>query len=164
VEHVVGISELALSAEPGDSLITYSLGSCVGLALHDPVAGVGGLLHALMPNSSADPEKAERLPAMYADTGARALLQAMFDLGASRRSLVAYVAGAASQLDTQGLFRIGERNHAVVRKVLWKNGILIAAEDVGGSASRTVTLDVGTGRFAVKSGGSTYVLTPSQAR
>ncbi|TLM81053.1 MAG: chemotaxis protein CheD, partial [Actinobacteria bacterium] len=79
MEHIVSISELVVSSDPQDTLVTYSLGSCVGLALHDPVAGVGGLLHAMMPMSSANKDKAAEMPAMYADTGAQMMLQALFD-------------------------------------------------------------------------------------
>lgn len=163
-ERVVGISEYAVSGSPGDVLLTYSLGSCVGLALHDPVAGVGGLLHAMMPFSKADREKAARTPAMYADTGATALIQSLFDLGATRENLVAWVAGAGNQVDVSELFRIGERNYAVTRKVLWKNGILIADEDVGGAVSRTFTLEVGSGRVFVKSRGTTMQLRQPHGR
>ncbi len=157
-EHVVGISEYAVSTDPSETLVTYSLGSCVGLALHDPVAGVAGLLHAMMPVSKSNPEKARENPAMYVDTGASALLAGVFALGATRANLVAKVIGAASQVDHGQMFRIGQRNHAVLRKVLWKNGILIAAEDTGGASSRTVYLEVGSGRTIVKSDGQTREL------
>ena len=153
-ERIVGLSEYVLSADPAEVLVTYSLGSCVGLMLYDPVVGIAGLLHAMMPLSSSNPAKAAANVAMYADTGASALLGEMFQAGATRANLVAKVAGASSQLDQGQMFRIGQRNHAVVRKVLWKNGILIAAEDVGGSVSRTVYLEVGSGRTHVKSEGT----------
>ena len=154
MEHVVGISEYAVSTDPNDTLITYALGSCVGLTLHDPVAGVAGLLHAMMPASATNAEKAAEIPAMYVDTGTLAMLQALFNLGATRANLVAKVAGAASPIDRDKMFRIGDRNYMVLRKVLWKNGILIAAEDVGGYASRSIFLDVGTGQTLVKSEGA----------
>lgn len=153
-EKIIGISEFAVSDSADDVLITYSLGSCVGLTLHDPFAGVGGMLHAMMPVSSMDPGRAERCPAMFTDTGVAALLQSLFDMGASRKNLVAKVAGAAVQMDQSGLFRIGERNHMVLRRVLWKNDILLAGEDVGGSVSRTLLLEVATGRTLVKCNGS----------
>lgn len=153
-EIVVGISELVVSSDVDDVLITYSLGSCVGLTLYDPERRLGGMLHAMMPVSSMDRERALREPAMFTDTGVAALLQAMFDRGATRRSLVAKVAGAAVQMDQTGLFRIGERNFTVLRRVLWKNDILLAAEDVGGSASRTLVLEVAGGRTFVKSNGT----------
>ncbi len=155
---IVGISELVVSADPAAILVTYSLGSCVGLTLYDPRAGVGGLLHAMMPLSSADPAKAANKPAMYTDTGVTALLQGLFDRGATRRNIVAKVAGGAASMDGAGLFRIGERNHMVLRKVLWKNDILIAAQDVGGTAARTLVLEMATGRTLVKSGNQTVEL------
>ncbi|MRS11955.1 MAG: chemotaxis protein CheD [Actinobacteria bacterium] len=151
-ERIVGISDMFITADPSSVIVTYSLGSCIGLTLFDPKACVGGMLHAMMPLSSADPQKAASKPAMYTDTGVAALLQAMFDRGATRRSIVAKVAGAATDMDNDGLFRIGERNYMVLRKVLWKNDILIAAEDVGGSAPRTLVLEMETGRTFVKSG------------
>lgn len=154
MEHVVGISEYRVCQQPDDIIVTYSLGSCIALVLHDPVAGVGGMLHAMMPTSKNNPEKAAESPGMYTDTGATGLLQAMFDCGATRTNLVAKVVGAATHVDNDQLFRIGERNYAVLRKVLWKNGLLIAAEDVGGNVSRTVYLDIGTGVTRVRSNGS----------
>ena len=153
-ELVVGISEFVVTDRADDVLITYSLGSCVGLTLYDPERRLGGMLHAMMPVSSMDPARAGREPAMFTDTGVAAMLQAMFDRGASRRSLVAKVAGAAIQMDQTGLFRIGERNHTVLRRVLWKNDILLAAEDVGGNISRTLLLEMSGGRTLVKSNGS----------
>lgn len=148
---VVGISEMHVTTDTSAVLVTYSLGSCIGLSLYDPSAEVGGLLHAMMPLSSADPGKASVKPAMYTDTGVTALLQALFDRGATRRTLVAKVAGGAASLDGPGLFRIGERNFMVLRKILWKNDILIAAEDVGGNSARTLVLEMTTGRTLVKS-------------
>lgn len=154
VEVVVGISEYAVSTDPEDTLVTYALGSCVGLAMHDREAGVAGMLHSMMPVSRSNAEKAVEVPGMYVDTGAVALLKAMFERGATRANLVAKVAGAASTVDEDRLFRIGDRNYLVLRKVLWKNGILIASEDVGGRESRTVYLAVGTGQTLVRSNGS----------
>lgn len=154
MEHVVGISEMAVSHEPSDVLLTYSLGSCIGLVLYDPVVRVGGLLHALMPTAKTNAERAARTPAMFADAGSSQLIQAMFDRGATRPNLVAYLAGAASHMDNEGLFRIGERNYTIARRVLWKNGILIAGEEVGGHSSRTISIDIGTGRTLVRSQGA----------
>jgi len=153
-EKVIGISEYVVTTDPEMTLVTYSLGSCVGLSLYDPVARVGGLLHAMMPASKTNPDKAAERPAMYVDTGALAMLTEMFAAGATRANLVANVVGAASPLDQGQLFRIGERNYAVTRRVLWKNGILISAEDVGGVVSRTVYLEMASGKTLVKAQGS----------
>lgn len=163
-ERVVGIGELFVSRDPRDLLVTHSLGSCIGLTLYDPVAGVGGMLHAMLPLSSADPRRSARDPAMYTDSGVTALLQGLFDMGARRRSLVACAAGAANNTDTEDLFRIGERNQMVLRKLLWKNDILLTGEDVGGTASRTLFLDMSTGDTLLRSGGVTTVLSANGGR
>jgi chemotaxis protein CheD len=153
VNLTVGISDMKVTNRRDDVLVTYSLGSCVGLVLYDAVAGVGGLIHCMLPLSKIDAAKAQANPCMFTDTGVPKLLQAVFDLGAERRNLVAKVAGAGSLLDEKGLFRIGERNYTVLRKVLWKNNILIAAEDVGGTQARTVYLHMDTGRTVIRSSG-----------
>ncbi len=158
VNHTVGISEMKVSNRRDDVLVTHSLGSCVGLTLYDPVAGVGGLIHCMLPLSKIDAERAEARPCMFADTGIPLLLQRVFDLGAERRNLIAKAAGAASLLDERGFFRIGERNYTVLRKVLWKNNILIAGEDVGGTQARTLYLYMRDGRTVVKSGGREFDL------
>jgi len=153
VNHTIGISEMKVSSRPEDILVTYSLGSCIGVSLYDPAIQVGGLIHCMLPLSKIDPPKAEANPCMFTDTGVALLLQAVFDMGAERKRLVAKVAGAASFLDEKEMFRIGERNYTVLRKILWKNDILIAAEDIGGTISRTMYLYIAGGQTVVKSGG-----------
>ncbi len=149
---VVGISEMAVSSDPDDVLVTYALGSCLGVSVYDHRAKVGGLIHCMLPLSSVDPEKALAKPCMFTDTGVLALLDAVFARGAMRSSLSVKAIGAASLLDDKGVFKIGERNYTVFRKVLWKNNILINAEDVGGAISRTVYLRIATGQTLIRSG------------
>ncbi len=150
VNLVVDIADLAVSKDPGASLITYSLGSCIGLTVWDPEVRVGGLIHFMLPESSLSPEKAKANPAMFADTGVPALFRAAYDLGAVKKRLVVKVAGGAQLLDDSGTFNIGKRNYVMVRKLFWKNNVLIDAEHVGGSMSRTLRLDVGSGRVILK--------------
>ncbi|HOZ46096.1 MAG TPA: chemotaxis protein CheD [Candidatus Hydrogenedentes bacterium] len=153
MQYVIGIGEMKTSTNPDDVLVTYSLGSCVGLSLYDPTRGIGGLIHCMLPLSKIDPDKARGNPERFTDTGVLCLLQALLDLGAERSRLIAKVAGAASLLDEKGLFRIGERNHTVLRKVLWKNNILIDGEDVGGTAARTMYLYMNSGTTIIRSAG-----------
>ena len=87
----VGISEYALSNQKTDNLITYSLGSCAGISMYDPVAGVGGLIHCMLPLSTSDLAKARQVPATYVDTGVVLLLQKLFELGAERKNLICKV-------------------------------------------------------------------------
>jgi chemotaxis protein CheD len=149
----VDIADMKVTRDQGDILVTYSLGSCVGLSLYDPVVGVGGMIHCMLPLSSIDPEKANVRPFMFVDTGVTALLTSLFGMGAQRQHIVAKVAGAGSPLGQEETFRIGQRNYTILRKLLWKNNILINSEDVGGSKARTMYLYMQDGRTTVKSAG-----------
>jgi chemotaxis protein CheD len=149
----VDISDMKLTSNREDVLVTYSLGSCVGLSLFDPVAGIGAMIHCMLPMSKIDPEKAKTKPYMFVDTGVAAMLRDMYAAGAQRQRLVAKVAGAGSPLGHEETFRIGQRNYTILRKFLWKNDILIAKEDVGGSKARTLFLHMADGRTTVKSEG-----------
>jgi chemotaxis protein CheD len=151
---VVDIAAMLISDNPNDVLVTYSLGSCVGLSLYDPELRLGGIIHCMLPLSSIDKAKADANPFMFADAGISKMLQTLFNMGAVRRRLVAKAAGAAAPLDEKGLFRIGERNHAVMRKILWKNEILLAAEAVGGTAPRTMYLRICDGKLTIRSKGT----------
>ena len=158
---VVGIADLKLSATPGERLVTYALGSCLGLAIHDPVARVAGLLHVMLPTGTIDAEKALRNPAMFVDTGVPLLFKESYRLGARKERLVVKVAGGAFAGDDEGAdqFQIGKRNVLMLRKLLWKNNVVLHAHDVGGSrTSRTVYLDVATGTFTIRSNGQDTTL------
>jgi len=146
----VNISDLGTSNSNEDKIITYSLGSCVGVSLYDPVAEVGSLIHCMLPLSKVDRAKSKIKPYMFVDTGLQAQLKIMYDNGATKKNIVAKVAGGSKLLDKKSLFRIGERNYTVVRKILWKNNILIENEDVGGTKSRTMYLVMETGKTYLK--------------
>lgn len=154
MSHTVGISEMKVTTNPADILVTYSLGSCVGLTLYDPITKVGGIIHCMLPLSRVDAVKATKIPCMFVDTGVTSLIQAVLDLGGTKKHLVAKVAGASKIMDDKGMFKIGERNYTVLRKVLWKNNILIAAESVGGADARTMTLYMANGRTTIKTRGT----------
>lgn len=148
---VVDISEAVICDDPGATLVTYSLGSCLGVTIYDARRRLGGMAHCMLPLAKLDPGKAATNPGMFVDSGVTALLEAMFAAGCQRRDLVVKVAGCASLLDENGMFRIGERNHTVLRKILWKNSLLLAAEDVGGMAARTLYLRLADGAVWVRS-------------
>jgi len=150
MDTVVDIADSVVSADPNDTIITYSLGSCIGVTLWDPEVRVGGMIHYMLPESSLSPEKAKLKPAMFADTGIPALFRAAFDLGAVKKRLIVKVAGGSQLLDDNGTFNIGKRNFIMLRKLFWKNNVLIDADHVGGSISRTIRLNVGTGKVTLK--------------
>ena len=158
---VVGSGEVRVSADPHVRLVTYALGSCLGVVVHDPVAGVGGLLHLMLPESAIDPAKAARMPAMFVDTGVPMLFKESYKLGAKKERLVVKIVGgahaAAREEDDQ--FQIGKRNLLALRRMLWRNQVFVTAEDVGGcQRSRTVMLDVATGALTVRTDGRNVLL------
>ena len=151
--HVVGISEMKVMENSKDVLVTYSLGSCIGLSLFDPGKRIGGLLHCLMPLSCDDPDRARTNPCMFTDSGISALISCVLERGAQKKNLIAKVAGASKMLDHKNMFKIGEQNYAILRKTLWDNEIPIAAEDVGGTVPRTMRLYLSDGRTTVSGDG-----------
>jgi chemotaxis protein CheD len=153
VNIVVAMSDAKASNNMDDVLSTYSLGSCIGVAVYDAHARVGGLLHYQLPASSADLQRARERPLMFADTGMQWLMGEVQRLGGQPRRLRVRLAGGAQMLNDGGLFDIGRRNHAAIRKILWQLGLFIEAEYVGGTAPRTLMLNVGNGALLIKSGG-----------
>ena len=151
---VVGVADMAVSNDSSAEIVTYSLGSCLGITIYDPVKKIGGLLHIMLPDSKIDPVKAANIPAMFVDTGVPRLFHATYNLGADRSRLVVKVAGGAQLLDQQGIFNIGARNFDALGKLLAQNGLKAHASDVGGLSSRTVRLDLTTGLVTVKTPGA----------
>lgn len=150
---VVGVADMVISNDPSADLVTYSLGSCLGIALYDPVKKIGGLIHVLLPDSTRHAGKAIESPAMFIDTGVPRLFHGLYDMGAERSRLVAVAAGGAHFLDTGGVFNIGARNQQALLELLERNGFSLAASDLGGVASRTLRLDLATGRVQIQSPG-----------
>lgn len=150
----VGVGECAVSARAEDTLVTYGLGSCIGVTIWDPELKVGGMLHFLLPDSQGDLAKAKEHPGLYADTGIPLLFRKAYQLGADKRRLVVRVAGGAHVLDGEGPLHIGKRNYLAMKKVFWKAGVMIHGREVGGAVSRTMRLEVGSGRVMLQQGGA----------
>jgi len=150
---VVGVSDMKVSDNFESVLITYSLGSCIGIAICDQVARVGGLLHFMLPESSLDPEKAKRKPYMFADTGIPRLFKSAYELGAKKQRLKVIVAGGAQVLDQKGFFNIGKRNYMAVRRMFWKNNVIMDHQEVGGNKNRTIKLILKDGKVLLKTSG-----------
>jgi len=151
MKSVVGVSDWKVSANPSDTIITYALGSCLGIIIYDPAVRVAGLLHTMLPFSRKDPEKAKIKPAMFVDTGFSVLLRDFYNMGAEKKRIKLFVAGGASMKTAakDDYFKIGARNFTTLRKLLWKNGFMIDYQDVGGSISRTMSIDISTGLVTV---------------
>lgn len=161
IDRIVGIAEMAVSNEPTERLVTYALGSCLGVLVYDPVAAVGGLLHVMLPSSEIDPEKAMKNPCMFVDSGVPELFRACYRAGAAKERLIVKVVGGSSagSADQPDNFQVGKRNVLTLRKLLWKNGVILRAEDVGGTrVSRTVALHVANGDVTIKTNGADRAL------
>lgn len=137
----------------GDVIVTHALGSCLGLVIFDPVSRVGGLLHAMLPLSKINPDKAMTNPYMFVDTGVPALFNAVYKLGGVKSRMVVKAAGCGHPLGKEQMFKVGQRNYTVLKKLLWKNNILVGAEDVGGTDSRTLYFEVASGKTYISSKG-----------
>ncbi len=155
---VVDMGDLQVTDDPEAQLITYALGSCIAVIVHDPVHKRGGMLHYMLPLSQINATKARERPGMFADLGIPLLFERLYRLGCRRQDLVVKVAGGGQINDASGVFEIGKRNHTMLRKMFWKAGMPIAAEDCGGSRSRTARLVVATGQVTIRSMGKEYEL------
>jgi chemotaxis protein CheD len=161
---IVGMADVKVSNAPDDTLITYALGSCLGIVVHDPVAGVAGLLHVMLPSSTIDAQKAALQPAMFVDTGVPLLFKECYRLGAKKERMTVSVAGGAfsGSADAEDTFQIGKRNLLTLRKLLWKNSVLIHADATGGvQLSRTMSVSVATGAVLLRTNGQASVLAPT---
>jgi len=147
----VQISDMQISKDPNAVLITHSLGSCLGLTVYDPIAIIGGMIHCMMPTITRATNPRDNR-CRYVDTGVPLLLSQLIAQGLSKSRAQVYIAGCSSCLDKSGIFKIGQKNYTIFRKIIWKNNLLITSEDIGGSYYRTISLEIGSGRFIMKKG------------
>ena len=147
-KRIIGIADMKLAKVEG-MLVTYALGSCIGICLHDPVIKLGALVHIMLPLNM---ETGRKNPMKYADTGIRETLRQMEAMGARRDRITAKIAGGAKMFEESGgaLGNIGQRNIESVHLNLKKEGIRLLKEDVGGSVARTLLFDVSSGLCCVR--------------
>ena len=144
---------MQVTNDPAYTLVTYALGSCIGVTIYDPAVKMGGLLHFMLPESALDPQKAGKNPWMFADTGIPLFFREAYKLGAEKRRIQVKIAGGSQIMDDSQYFNIGKRNYLALRKIFWANNILIRGEEVGGHPNRTLRLDVANGRVWLKNAG-----------
>ena len=150
----VGMADLKTCVSP-DGVTTLGLGSCVGIAIRDPVTKIGGLAHIMLPDSTTIRNSSQNI-AKFADTGIEELIRKVTAAGASKARLVAKIAGGARMFEVSGLSEVGNigaKNAEASKKKLKELGIRIVAEDTGLNYGRTVVLDCNTGDFMIKSVG-----------
>ncbi len=151
----LGIGDYGLINQPGDTIKTHALGSCVAIVLLDPATKTVGMVHIALPESKIHPERAQKLPGYFADTAIPALIELMNKAGAATnlRKVIVKLTGGANVMDKNNTFNIGKRNILAIKKGLWSQRMGASAEDVGGTISRTVTVDMSDGKVVVTSPG-----------
>lgn len=150
----VGMADLKVCISP-DGVTTLGLGSCVGIAIRDPITKIGGLAHIMLPDSTAI-RGSESNISKFADTGIVELVRQMEALGAKRSRMTAKLAGGAMMFAFQNksdLVRVGDRNVEASKKVLAKLQIPILAEDTGETYGRTVIFYPETGDYVIRAVG-----------
>lgn len=148
-QYIVGIADMKQARASGN-IITYALGSCIGICLYDPMIKLGAMVHIMLPDA---PKGNVDNVFKYADTGIRETLRKMEAFGAVRSRIVAKIAGGARMFDIpdkSALGNIGDRNAAAVRQILAAERIRLLKEDTGANYARTMSLDVETGLAKIK--------------
>ena len=147
----VNFSEMKISRNPSETLVAFSIGAGIGITVFDPVIGIGGILNYILPDSTgASGVDPENTPLMFADTGVPFFLDALFEHGACRDQMKIVVAGGAQILDQSGKFNIGQKNIEALKISLAYYGLNTRHEDVGGTCSRTLSLEIASGCSCIK--------------
>jgi chemotaxis protein CheD len=139
-------------------MVTHALGSCIGLTVFDPVRGALGMLHFMPPEASSEEQLWKKPTAMFANTGVPELFRKVLELGANKSNLIVCAAGGSSLMDDKERFQVGKRNRMILRKMSWKNGSIMTAEDTGGKAARTMKIDMTSGQASIMSKGVESIL------
>ena len=152
----IGIADMKMAQREG-MLITYALGSCIGICLYDQRIKLGALVHIMLPLNM---EPGRKNTMKYADTGIRETLKMMESKGASRSRITAKIAGGAKMFEVSGgsLGNIGQRNIESVHTILKRENIRLVAENIGGTVARTLLFDVGSGQGCIRSYGQKDII------
>jgi len=150
---VVGVGDFKVSNSPDETIVTYALGSCLGITFFDSARCVGGLLHIMLPTSK-DHHNVENRRAMFLDTGMEEIANHMAKLGGNISSMECKVFGGASVTNADGFFSIGRKNVLAMQELVRANGLRVNVWEVGGTNNRTIRLNMQTGQVFLK--------TPSQ--
>ncbi len=155
-QHIVGISDAKFSLSHDDTIITYSLGSCIGASFYDPYKRIGGMIHLMLPDSSIESGNPKLNPYKYADTGIPMMLRQLTHFGANPKHLIVKVAGASQLLDDKNIFNIGKRNLEAFTRILYDYSLSIFKMDVGGGINRTITLNIANGILYLRNSKQEY--------
>lgn len=147
---IVGISEAKISKNADEILAAYAIGSSICISFYDPQKKIGALLHSPVPASGTDPDGNADQIFTCIDTAIPDIIKKIVESGAEKTRLSIKMAGANSKTEDEKINMIGKKNHIAVRKALWREGLLVASQDVGGATPRNVFLEIANGRVAVQ--------------
>lgn len=152
---MLGVGDWGVSTQMGETIKTIGLGSCVAVMIADPPLRIAGMVHIALPDSQLGKDRSRELPGYFADTGIEILFDGMKRIGypVHERKPIVKLAGGAAILDPNNTFNIGKRNILAIKRILWSKGIGPTAEDVGGTMSRTVSIEVGCSDIKISSPG-----------
>jgi len=153
----VGIADMKMLQWDGE-LITYALGSCIGICLYDPGVKLAALIHIMLPINM---EAGRKNTMKYADTGIKETIRQLETRGARKNRLVAKIAGGAKMFEVSGstgLGNIGQRNIESVHMNLRREGIHILSENVGGTVARTLSFFPATGQGQIRAYGQPLII------
>ncbi|MES2309010.1 MAG: chemotaxis protein CheD [Verrucomicrobiota bacterium] len=148
-EIIVGVGDLQVSNRADSIITTFALGSCIGVTLWDPARKVGGMLHAMLPDSKIHGKSTEKR-AMFVDTGMQDFFQKLREMGASPEHCECKLFGGAQVMQADNFFKIGARNVAAYLQIAEQNGIRILCNETGGQFNRTIKIRLSDGLVAVK--------------
>ena len=146
---IVDMADMKAMDYSSGQMTTSTLGSCLAVAIFDPVAHVAGLLRFMLPDSSIDRERALQNPFLFADTGIPLLFRRAYNLGAVKERIICKLAGASNVIDPSHFLEIGVLNHLAACQILSKNNVQVSGECVGGIAGMDLAMDMETGRIMV---------------
>ncbi len=148
IEIVVPAGDCRFSTDPDCRLITRRVESCIAVAVHVPKLKLAALLRFIAPSSSIDPQQTN--PWLFGDTGIPLLFSRLRSIGLTNQDLSVYAIGGAVAAHEDASGPSGKSNELTMRKLLWREGVLLRGDDTGGHAARSVWLDAGTGRIIVR--------------
>ncbi len=150
VDKIVTVADMKISTDESDILVANGIGSGIGIAVYDPVARVGGMMHFMLPDSSIDTRAREDKPLMFADTGIDSLFSAVAGSGADKRNLKVFAAGGAGIINQPSSCHIGRQNEAALLKALKKAGARLEIKELGGHVTRHMRLSIRNGDVVVQ--------------
>lgn len=149
----LGVGDYDATNRPDEELKTMALGSCVGVIVLEPKSRTIGMAHIALSDSKINPAMAAKQPGRFADTAIPALLNLVATYSKTKTGYIIKLAGGAQVAHMRDTFNIGKRNILAIRQILWKMRLAPVAEDLGGQISRTVSIEVNTGKVILHSPG-----------